>query len=160
MEFYESSNNFYSGPWSFNEYSYFFTYYSVFFRPRLRVEHHNDRELNTFAPQFSPNGYTQRCIKIRVHNTGHRMLHNCQVEIRPIIPRDALNREIMRYPSDDSKLLAWGRLNELTDLAESRNIQGQSSQMLHVIFSDSDFAHTPVADGTPTRYSVYPLFSV
>jgi hypothetical protein len=148
-----SYNNSIFGPWSFAEYSDFFTYYSPFFRPKLRIEHNSDREQNTYAPQFSPGGYTQRCMKIRVHNTGHRMLHNCQAELRVIIPNGALPDEIMRYPSDDSKLLVWGRLNNLTDLVENQNIQGHSSQLVHVVFSDSEFANTPVANGTPTRYA-------
>jgi hypothetical protein len=58
----------------------------------------------------------------------------------------------MRYPSDDPKPLVWGRYpHSLNDLTQTRNIQSRGYQLLHVVFSDSDFVTTPVA--APTRYA-------
>lgn len=58
----------------------------------------------------------------------------------------------MRYPSDAEKILAWGRLDHLGDLTETRTIQAQSSELLHVVFSDSDFVTTPI-NLPVTRYA-------
>lgn len=57
----------------------------------------------------------------------------------------------MRYPSDDAKVLAWGRSPDKSDLTISSNIQAQSNQLLFVVFSDSDFPNQPV--GAPIRYA-------
>jgi hypothetical protein len=141
------SDNFYSGAWGFSDYSYYFKHYSPFFRPKLRLES------SAFAIQRTLGNYSQRYLKIRVHNTGHRMLHNCQAEITPIIPRNA---DEMRYPSKYPKLLVWGRNDNLTDLEENRNIQGHSSQMLHVVFSDTNLGGARDVNGellNPPRYA-------
>lgn len=62
----------------------------------------------------------------------------------------------MRYPSDDAKPLAWGRHPQsYNDLRNTRNIQSRGYQLLHIVFSDSDFARTPVQG--PTRYACVSL---
>jgi hypothetical protein len=59
----------------------------------------------------------------------------------------------MRYPSDEPKLLAWGRHpHVINDLRDTVNIRGHSHDYLHVVFSDSDFGTTPVEDA-PVRYT-------
>lgn len=81
------------------------------------------------------------------------MLHNCQADIRPLIPRNAPRQERLRYPNEHPKLLVWGRRDNLTDLVENQNIQGHSSQMLHIVFSDSEFAGVLIGGDAQTRYA-------
>jgi hypothetical protein len=88
-------------------------------------------------------------LRIRVHNKGYRILHNCSASLRVIIPKDVDEK---RYPSDDSKLLAWGRSADKSDLTTSRNIQAHSNELLFVVFSDSDFPNQRIEDA-PTRYA-------
>ncbi|MGB7955121.1 MAG: hypothetical protein WCF23_14175 [Candidatus Nitrosopolaris sp.] len=80
-------------------------------------------------------------------NSGYRILNNCQALLKVNIPENA---DKMRYPSEDEKILAWGR--DVTDLSAKRTIQAQSSEMVHVVFSDSDFDTTPVSTRA-TRYA-------
>jgi hypothetical protein len=59
----------------------------------------------------------------------------------------------MRYPSDAEKILAWGRLDDLTDLTATRTIQAQ----INVVFSDSDFVTTPVSTGGPRHARIFTI---
>jgi hypothetical protein len=128
--------------------------YSSFFRPKIKIEFDPIREQNTFAPQHTFQvgyvaKYTQRLLRVRVRNSGHRTLHNCQAELTVKI-HDGDNSN--KYPSDDAKPLAWGRHPQsMYDLTSVRNIQGHGSQLLHVVFSDSHFATTNV--DAPRRYA-------
>lgn len=45
----------------------------------------------------------------------------------------------MLYPSDERKLLAWGRFPQSDDIEDKRTIRGHSKELLHIAFSDSLF---------------------
>jgi hypothetical protein len=69
-------------------------------------------------------------------NNGYRNVHNCQAELSIIIP-EADNP--MLYPSDETKLLAWGRFPQSDDIENKRTIRGHGKELLHIAFSDSLF---------------------
>lgn len=126
-------------------------YCSLFFRPKLKIQFNHPAEQNTFAPQATFGGYTQRFIRVHVKNTGYRTVHNCHAQLKVLIVQ---GDNLMRYPSDDLKPLPWGRYPQSAqDLAQTRDIQSRGSQLLHIVFSDSDFATTPVPPDTPIRYA-------
>jgi len=45
----------------------------------------------------------------------------------------------MLYPSDERKLLAWGRFPQSDDIDYKRTIRGHGKELLHIAFSDSLF---------------------
>jgi hypothetical protein len=132
MEFSKPSNNIYSGAWGFYEYSYFFTYHTIFFRPKLRLEF-DIHEQTTFSPHLGTGNTEFRFLKLRIRNTGHRTLHNCMAQFHVLIPRTNVNR--MNFPSDEYKQLAWDRSTNLSDLLETPDIQGHNFNLVHVVFS-------------------------
>lgn len=144
MDFNIPSNNFYDQYNAFDIHSDWYPCHSIFFRARIKI----DNEIYTPSHSFGAL-YYQRYLKIRVKNSGYKILHNCQALVKVMIPKNA---DRMRYPSDDEKILAWGRLDNLGDLSTTRTIQAQSSELLHVVFSDSDFVTTPVSSPA-TRYA-------
>jgi hypothetical protein len=139
----------------FDIYSDCFSNYSIFFRPKLRIKFDPNRDQNTFAPSHHfglQDGYTQKYLRVLVRNNGHRSLHNCQAELRILIDKDTSENDLMRYPSDEPKLLAWGsHPQSLNNLSTNMNIQANSCRLLHVVFSDSDFANMNV--DAPRRYA-------
>jgi hypothetical protein len=141
--------------YSFDNYSCHYSNHSLFFRPRLKIEFDPRRNQNTFAPSHGfggLDGYTQRYLRVLVRNKGHRSLHNCQAELRILIPKNTSENDLSRYPSDEPKLLAWGRHPQsLEPLSCSMNIQANSGRLLHVVFSDSDFANMNIIG--PRRYA-------
>jgi hypothetical protein len=132
-----SDNNSSSQSWGFNEYSYYFQYHTIFFRPRLRLEF-DIYERTTFTPHLRTDNTEFRFLKLRVRNTGHRTLHNCMAQIHVIIPRSK-NVNRMGFPSDEYKQLAWNRSTNLNDLSETTDIQGHNFSLVHVVFSDRRF---------------------
>lgn len=116
-------------------------YTPLFFRPKIRI----GPKVDLSNHSFGRNGWKQRYITIRVKNTGHNTLHNCQAELS-VLPLK--NQCQSKYPSEDPKLLSWGRYpKQMNDLTITRHIQGDGSQVLHVAFSDSDFTSTQASNG-------------
>lgn len=112
--------------------------YGRFFRrARLKVEH-NDDESSVFQPARTyDNTFTQKYLRIRTRNNGHKTAHNCVAQLRVLIPD---NGNPMRFPSSDSKVLMWGRSPEKKDLEEKVDIHPIiGEKILHVEFSDSRF---------------------
>ncbi len=97
--------------------------------------------------------FSQRYLRISIKNTGRRTAHKCEAELTVIIPKDENEEELMRYPSDEPKLLAWGRYPQSTELKTSMDIPANARRFLHVVFSDSDFGTRPVGPNTPNRYA-------
>jgi hypothetical protein len=112
---------------------------SLFFRAKIRSN------VDLSEDEY----YKQKFVTIRVKNTGHNTLHNCQAELSVLRLRDQCPSEC---PLDDPKLLCWGRYPKSDDLTPERNIQADGSQILHVVFSDSDFDNIQVSDGSK-RYA-------
>ena len=109
---------------------------SSFFRPKLRLEFDTRKKQNNYAPSVACRGDTQRFLRIYVENKGYSSIHNCQAEIVAVIP-DSANP--MLYPSDERKLLAWGRFPQSDDIDYKRTIRGHGKELLHIAFSDSLF---------------------
>jgi len=109
---------------------------SSFFRPKLRLEFDEHKKQNDYAPSAGYLGDTQRFLRIYVENKGYSSAHNCQAEIVAVIP-DRANP--MLYPSDERKLLAWGRFPQSDDIEDKRTIRAHSKELLHISFSDSLF---------------------
>ena len=109
---------------------------SSFFRPKLRLEFDEHKKQNDYAPPAGYRGDTQRFLRIYVENKGYSSAHNCQAEIVAVIP-DGGNP--MLYPSDERKLLAWGRFPQSDDIEDKRTIRAHSKELLHIAFSDSLF---------------------
>jgi hypothetical protein len=123
-----------------------------FFRPRIRIGPKADLSNHIFGAN---NDWKQQYITIRVKNTGRTTLHNCGAELS-VIPLN--EHDPTRYPLDIPHSLAWGRFpRPMTDLTNTRPIQANGSQILHVVFSDSDFANTQVSDGSK-RYACISTF--
>jgi hypothetical protein len=132
----------------FDEYIdfYYHSYHDIisnssFFRPKLRLEFDEHKKQNDYAPSGTAHGNTQRYLRVYVENEGYRSVHNCQAEMAVVIPGDANG---MFYPSDEWKLLAWGRFPQSNDLTDKRTIRGHGKELLHIVFSDSlfDGVHT------------------
>lgn len=134
---------------------------STFFRPKLKIEH-NQREKNTFSPEqqiISESTYSQRYLRLRVRNNGRRTAHKCEAELTVILPNNADENELMRYPSDEPKLLAWGRYPQAQDLMTSIDIPAKAGRFLHIVFSDSDFSRREFPK-TPKRYASVSIFGL
>jgi hypothetical protein len=131
-----NNDNSYCGPWTFNEYSHFFAYHTIFFRPKLRLEF-DINEPTTFTPHLGNGNTEYRFLKLRIRNTGHRPLHNCMAQIHILIPRNNIDR--MDFPSDEYKQLAWDRSTNLSNLSEATDIQGHNFSLVHVVFSERRF---------------------
>jgi hypothetical protein len=128
---------------------------SPFFRPKLKIEH-NQREKNTYSPEqevVSGSRFRQRYMRISLKNTGRRTAHKCEAELTVVIPKQANENELMRYPSDEPKLLAWGRYPQSTELKISMDIPANARRFLQVVFSDSDFGTRAMGPNTPKRYA-------
>jgi len=110
--------------------------HSSFFRPKLRLEFDEHKEQNTFASSGKSHNHTQRFLRIHVENKGYRSVHNCQAEMTVVIP-DGANQ--MLYPSDEMKLLAWGRFPQSNNLTDKQTIRGHGEELLHIVFSNSPF---------------------
>lgn|GEM_PF-2223874 len=127
---------------------------SPFFRPRFKIEF-NHRERNTFSPELTLRSYSkfsQRFLRVRVRNTGRKTAHKCEAELTVVIPNGADENELMRHPSDEPKLLVWGRYPQAEELKTSMDIPAKAGRLLHVVFSDSDFALQPNVK-SPIRYA-------
>ena len=111
------------------------TYNRFFRRARLKVEH-NDHEPTVFEPAHTYNQDTQKYLRVRIRNRGHQTAHHCVAQLRVIIPNDA---NPMRYPSNDPKVLTWGRSADKTDLSGNVDIPMIGEWILHIVFSDSRF---------------------
>jgi hypothetical protein len=84
---------------------------SPFFRPKIKIEH-NQRDKNTFSPEqqiITESTYSQRYLRLCIRNNGRRTAHKCEAELTVIMPNNADENELMRRPSDEPKLLTWGR---------------------------------------------------
>jgi hypothetical protein len=66
---------------------------------------------------------------------------------------------LMRYPSDEPKLLTWGRYPQAADLNTSIDIPAKAGRFLHVVFSDSDFGRREFPK-TPKRYASVSIFGL
>ena len=108
--------------------------YSPFFRARLSVEFDEHKMQSDYAPSSNFRGSTQRYQRVYVKNKGYRSVHNCQAELVIIVPK---NVDPMLYPSDERKLLAWGRFPQSDDIDDKRTIRGHGKELLHIVFSDS-----------------------
>lgn len=118
-------------------------YSPPFFRGKIHIDHHVRVIKQSFG---GADGWTQKYITIKVKNTGHNTLHQCYAELSVI-------RSNNLGPEDDSKQLTWGRYPGVSkDLTAFKNIQANGEQILHVMFSHSDFVNTSVSDGSK-RYA-------
>jgi hypothetical protein len=109
---------------------------SSFFRPKLRLEFDERKKQNDYAPSGIAHSNTQRYLRIYVENKGYTSVHNCQAEMVVVIPDNA---NPMLYPSDERKVLAWGRFPQSNDFDDKRTIRGHGKELLHIVFSDSLF---------------------
>jgi hypothetical protein len=116
-----------------------------FFRPKLRIEFHEDKEKSTFTPERTF-GETRNAIfirkykRIRVRNNGRGLARNCKARLEITIPKGA---DPNRYPSDDSRNLYWEGSGIQQDTSTIKNIQPmEGRELLHVVFSDSRFLNT------------------
>src|SRR5918996_2742084 len=131
------NDNSYYQSWGFNEYSYYFTYHTLFFRPKLRLEF-DVSEPTTFTPHLRNYDFVYRFLKLRIRNTGHRPVHNCMAQIHILIPRRN-NINYMDFPSDEYKQLAWDRSTDLSNVSNTTDIQGHNFSLVHVVFSCNRF---------------------
>ncbi|MGB8938050.1 MAG: hypothetical protein WCC17_23415 [Candidatus Nitrosopolaris sp.] len=123
---------------------------SSFFRPRLRLVFDEKKEQNAFAPSAPFRNETQRFLRVYVENKGHRSVHNCQAEMTVIIPEG----RNMLHPSDERKLLAWGRFPQRMDfITDKRTIRSHGKELLHIVFSDSFFGSVGTANNEEKRYA-------
>ena len=72
----------------------------------------------------------------------------CRAKLRVVSEGD----DPSRYPSTDSKPLAWGHSPYKSDLSSEINIHPKLGELLHVVFSDSWFRNVLITKG-PTRYA-------
>jgi hypothetical protein len=124
---------------------------SSFFRPKLRLVFDEKKEQNAFAPSAAFRNETQRFLRVYVENKGYRSVHNCQAEMTVTIPEV---RNKMLFPSDERKLLAWGRFRQkINDIQDKRTIRGHGKELLHIAFSDSLFRNVTAANDEEKRYA-------
>jgi hypothetical protein len=76
-------------------------------------------------------------LKLRVRNTGYRTVNNCKAQIHILVPRRDVDPN--DFPSSEYKQLAWGRLDNLTDINHTTSIHGHDFGLFHVVFSNSRF---------------------
>jgi hypothetical protein len=130
-----------------------------FRRPKLRIEH-DPNDLATFGPEHGypdlPGGYSQKYLRIRIRNKGHSTAHNCQAQLRVVIPKGA-NPQL--HPSKDAKELTWGRSPDKSDISKQIDIHPVIGEaLLHVVFSDSRFRFIPTDPNIPTRFASISIF--
>jgi hypothetical protein len=88
-------------------------------------------------------------LRLRVRNKGSKSAEKCRAKLRVVSEGD----DPSRYPSTDSKSLAWGRSPYKSDLSSEINIHPKlGEELLHVMFSDSRFGNVLITKA-PTRYA-------
>jgi hypothetical protein len=116
--------------------------------------------LATFGPEHGypdlRGGYSQKYLRIRIRNKGHSTAHNCQAQLRVVIPKGA-NPQL--HPSKDAKELTWGRSPDKSDISKQIDIHPVIGEaLLHAVFSDSRFRFIPTDPNIPTRFASISIF--
>jgi hypothetical protein len=94
-----------------------------FFRAKLSIEFDEYKRQSDYAPSSESRNHTQRYLRVYVRNKGHRSVHNCQAELAVVVPD---NTNPICYPSDERKLLAWGRFPQADDITDARTIRSHN----------------------------------